>query len=130
MTRMKKVMGGLVVAVGSIFAVGCAAEPGAPYAGNILERSLQEQSFQQWFQGVQLTPEERRFAQGEVVRYQQEFDRFVNDRRARNATWTPAEAAGFEQRFLERLNARLSPLQVSQVQANLERIGRESAMGR
>lgn len=79
------------------------------------------QYFEQTFAGIELTPEQQRFAQAENARYYYKFKELGDRVEAEGREiWTEAEAQELENEFLQRLESGLTQEQIQQVKANWE----------
>ncbi|BAZ13153.1 hypothetical protein NIES4071_49920 [Calothrix sp. NIES-4071] len=107
------------------------------------EDKMTEELFKYWFKGVEMAPEQEKFARAEHASYHQELKKFGAENRdvvlsgAFNSwlmgngryIWTGTKALEFEENFLKRLESGMSKQQVQQVRERLHSIRRAVQLG-
>lgn len=94
----------------------------------MFEADIQQQTFEQWFEGVELTSEQEQFVRAEIARDHQALNELVDRAEAESGDIrdvTDAEFQALEDEFFARLHQKLSPEQIQKVQDNQARIARE-----
>ena len=89
------------------------------------EAEIQQQLFEQWFEGIEPTPEQEQFVRAEIARSEQAFNEMTDRAEAEGRFWNDAEVEAVEDEFYIRLEQGLSLEQIQQVRDNRKRLARE-----
>ena len=90
-----------------------------------IEQEIRQYVFEDWFRGIELTPEQEEFARAEVTRDDQAFHEMVKLLEAEESELSAlidAQEEILDATFYARLTQYLSPEQIQQVRDNRKRI--------
>ena len=86
-----------------------------------IEAEIQQQDFENWFQGIELTPEQEKYIVAEIARYNRAFDEMIELAEVEERDFlADAEVQTVEDDFFVRLEPVLSLEQIQQVQDNMQ----------